>query len=313
MFTFSDVTGSRASRPSALAAAAVCVALSAAACTGSDDPPASVSTSTTTVTVPSPNPSADPATRTSAVASDVPGFSRRLTQSLQAMLNEQPGSVGIAIGPVNGTTPAQLFGDLPTEVSWSTIKVPLALAALRNVGAVAQPDINLAIMNSDNAAAERLWGMLGTPTEASAAVTEVLRDAGDTTTIVQSQKVRAGFTAFGQTEWSLVDQARFASQLPCMPDSAGILELMREVGGTQQWGAQSIEGTAVKGGWGPQPDAEGNYLVRQMAVIPAESGDVVVTMATTPDNGTFEDGTAVLDDVGAWITENLEALPAGRC
>ncbi|ORM28690.1 hypothetical protein [Williamsia sp. 1135] len=309
------MTGLRASRPSVLATAVVCVALSSAACTGSDDPPASISTSTstTTVTVPSPNPSADPATRTSAVASEVPGFSRRLTQSLQTMLNEQPGSVGIAIGPVNGTTPAQLFGDLPTEVSWSTIKVPLALAALREVGAVAQPDINLAIMNSDNAAAERLWEMLGTPTEAAAAVTDVLRSAGDTTTVVQSQNVRAGFTAFGQTEWSLMEQARFASQLPCMPDSAGVLALMREVGGTQQWGVQSIEGTAVKGGWGPQPDTEGNYLVRQMAVIPVESGDVVVTMATTPDNGTFEDGTAVLDDVGAWITENLDELPAGQC
>lgn len=229
------------------------------------------------------------------------------------MLNEQSGSVGIAIGPVNGTAPAQLFGDLPTEVSWSTIKVPLALAALREVGAVAQPDINLAIMNSDNAAAERLWGMLGEPTEASAAVTEVLREAGDTTTVVQSQKVRAGFTAFGQTQWSLVNQARFASQLPCMPDGAGILSLMRQVSGTQQWGVQSIDGTAVKGGWGPQADVEGNYLVRQMAVVPVDAGDVVVTMATTPDNGTFEDGTAVLDDVGAWIAENLDDLPAGQC
>ncbi|WP_146240374.1 hypothetical protein [Williamsia limnetica] len=309
------MTGSRGMRASVLAIAAVCVAQSSVACTGSDDPPASISTSTstTTVTVPSPNPSADPATRTSAIAADVPGFSRRLTQSLQAMLNEQPGSVGIAIGPVNGTAPAQYFGDLPTEVSWSTIKVPLAYAALRENGAAAQPDIDLAIMNSDNAAAERLWGMLGTPVEAAAAVTEVLREAGDTTTVVQSQKVRAGFTAFGQTEWSLVDQAQFASQFPCMPDSEGILALMREVSGTQQWGAQSIEGTAVKGGWGPQPDAEGNYLVRQMAVVPAGSGDVVVTLATTPDNGTFEDGTAVLDDVGAWIAENLDELPAGQC
>jgi hypothetical protein len=187
------------------------------------------------------------------------------------------------------------------------------LAALRQFGAAAQPDIDLAIMNSDNAAAERLWEMLGTPTEASAAVTRVLADAGDATTVVQSEKVRAGFTAFGQTQWSLVNQARFASQLPCMPDSAGILGLMRKVSGTQQWGVQKIEGTAVKGGWGPQPDPEGNYLVRQMAVVPTGSGDVVVTMTTTPDAGTFEDGTAILDTVGMWIAQHLDELPAGTC
>lgn len=286
----------------------------AAACTSSDDPPSSISTSTstTTITVPSPNPSADPATRT-AIAPEVPGFSRATTQKLQALLNTQPGSIGIAIGPVGGTAPAQYFGDLSTEVSWSTIKVPLALAALREYGAQAQPDINLAIMNSDNAAAERLWDMLGTPTEAAAAVTEVLREAGDTTTVVQSQRVRAGFTAFGQTEWSVVEQARFASQLPCMPGGAGILSLMQKVSGTQQWGVQMIEGTSVKGGWGPQPDAEGNYLVRQLAVVPTDTGEVAVTMATTPDGGTFEDGTAILDTVGTWILENLDELPAGQC
>jgi hypothetical protein len=269
--------------------------------------------STTSVPVPSPNPSADPATRTTTIATDVLGFSPATTRSLQTMLNGLPGSVGVAIGPVGTSESAQLFGDLATEVAWSSIKVPLALAAQRADPEGSEADIVLAITNSDNAAAQRLWESLGTPVEAAAAVRDILVEAGDTTTQVQSQQVRPGFTAFGQTQWSLLAQAEFATEFPCMPDSANILALMRNVSGSQQWGVQMIEDAAVKGGWGPEPDPEGNYLVRQLAVVPVGGAQVAITMATTPDGGTFEEGIAILDSVGAWISANLDELPAGTC
>lgn len=292
----------------------LCVSVVAGACTESVDTAVSTSVSTTTVTVvaPGPGPSGSPATTSTTSSVGTPGLKPATTQSLQAMVNRLPGAVGISIAPVGSDQPAQLFGDLPTEVAWSTIKVPLSLAAFRVFGGAAQPDIELAIVNSDNAAAERLWSMFGTPVQAAAAVQKVLKEAGDTTTVVQSQRVRSGFTAFGQTEWSLIEQARFAAQLPCMTESAGILTLMREVGGSQQWGTATIEGSAVKGGWGPQDPGPG-YLVRQLAVVPSGSGEVAVTMAATPDAGEFEDGTAILDTVATWISENLDHLPAGEC
>jgi hypothetical protein len=298
-----------------MAVATLVMAVAVSACTSADDPPASMlsPSSTASVPVPSPNPSADPATRTSTIATDVPGFSPVTTRSLQAMLNGLPGSVGVAIGPVGTSQPAQFFGDLDIDVAWSSIKVPLALAAQRADPEGSEADIVLAITNSDNAAAQRLWESLGTPVEAAAAVQDVLAEAGDTTTQVQSQQVRPGFTAFGQTQWSLLAQAEFAAAFPCLPDSTDILALMRKVSATQQWGVQMIEDTAVKGGWGPEPDPEGNYLVRQLAVVPVGDAQVAITMATTSDGGTFEDGTAILDSVGAWVSANLDELPAGTC
>jgi hypothetical protein len=38
-----------------------------------------------------------------------------------------------------------------------------------------------------------------------------------------------------------------------------------------------------------------------------------VTMATTPDAGNFEEGTAILATVATWISQNLDQLPAGAC
>lgn len=278
------------------------------ACTETVDSVSPTSASTTTVTVIEPSLSGSSMTRPPTAQTLKPATAR----ALQSMLSQLPGTVGISIAPVGGDQPGELFGDLPTEVAWSTIKVPLALAATRAYGQSAQSDIELAIVHSDNAAAERLWSMLGSPIQAAAAVQEVLREAGDTSTVVQSQRVRSGFTAFGQTEWSLIEQARFAARFPCMPDSAGILLLMRETAGSQQWGAAMIDEAAVKGGWGPQDPGPG-YLVRQLAVVPAGSGGVAITIATTPEAGDFEDGTAIVDTVATWISENLDQLPAGEC
>ena len=71
-----------------------------------------------------------------------------------------------------------------------------------------------AITESDNAAAESIWEGLGDPVTAARKVEDVLKEAGDSTT-VQSQKVRPEFTAFGQTYWPLIDQARFLAFAVC--------------------------------------------------------------------------------------------------
>jgi beta-lactamase class A len=123
--------------------------------------------------------------------------------------------MGIAISAVgNGKAPITL-GHWHDGPAWSTIKVPLVIAGYRAEDPPHITDeMTLAITESDNSAAESIWGSLGDPVTAAHKVEDVLRQTGDPT-IVQSQRVRPGFTAFGQTNWSLTNQVRFTSVAVC--------------------------------------------------------------------------------------------------
>ncbi|MCX5044974.1 hypothetical protein OG921_17535 [Aldersonia sp. NBC_00410] len=221
-----------------------------------------------------------------------------------------PGVVGIAVAPVGGST-ATVAGAWSTGVAWSTIKVPLALAALRANGESAASLADSAIMASDNAAAEGLWSLLGDPPTAAQAVGAVLAESGDSTTHVQSERVRPEFTAFGQTEWSLAAQALFTAHLPCLPGADAVTARMATLIPDQQWGLARIDGAVSKAGWGPGED--GKYLVRQLAVLSAPQGQSAVTVAVEPESGNFADGIAILDRVAAWLGDHLDLLPYGIC
>lgn len=237
------------------------------------------------------------------------------TASLAAEFAQlEPGlhsTVGIALSGVGpGQEPISL-GQWQSGPAWSTIKVPLIIAALR---AQVPPQITeamtAAITQSDNAAAETIWESLGTPTEAANKVEAVLRQAGDPT-IVQSQRVRPEFSASGQTDWSLAEQARFISVAVCDKANAPVFDLMGQVEADQRWGLGTIGGSRFKGGWGPSPT--GGYLVRQIGVLTTPSGTVAVALAALPHSGKFEDGTAALTTMTRWLRERLQALPAGDC
>ena len=218
---------------------------------------------------------------------------------------------GIAVSAVgNGQAPIML-GDWEHGPAWSTIKVPLIIAALRQENPPTVTDaMTAAITESDNAAAESIWASLGDPVTAARKVEAVLRQTGDSTT-VQSQKVRPEFTAFGQTDWSLTDQARFTSVAVCDSANAPVFALMGRVQPDQRWGIGTVPGAQFKGGWGPSPT--GSYLVRQLGVLPAPNGRIAVTLAAQPASGKFDDGTAALDEMASWLTAHLGALPAGQC
>ena len=84
-----------------------------------------------------------------------------------------------------GAKPTQLvFGDWPTGPAWSTSKVPLTIAALREEHQPTVTDeMRAAITKSDNAAAERIWENLGDPVTAAHKIEAVLREYGDPTTV----------------------------------------------------------------------------------------------------------------------------------
>lgn len=226
------------------------------------------------------------------------------------------GSEGLAFTSGGGAGTTQL-GSWQTGPGWSTVKVPLAVAAVAK--AQGQPDSGVqalmqrSITASDNAAAEQLWAYLGEPETAAVRVQAVLRSAGDSETRVQSQQVRPGFSAFGQTTWSLASQAGFVAALPCIKYSGQVLQLMGDVEADQRWGMGAVGLPAqFKGGWGP--GSSGGYLVRQMGIVTLADGSrIALAIASEPADGRFETGTANLTALARWAVANIRATGPGGC
>ncbi len=220
---------------------------------------------------------------------------RALETSFQNLSRSVPATIGVAIASA-GAEPVSL-GEWSDGVAWSTIKVPLAVAALR--AGVAHPDqLVAAITRSDNAAAEELWSQLGDP--AAPLVQSVLREAGDPVSVVESRRLRAEYTPFGQTRWSLTDQARFAAGLSRVSGASRIVDLMGTLSADHLWGL-AAKGFAAKGGWGP--GLTGGYLVRQLAIV---SETVGVAVAAEVQGGGYEAGVDAINSLADWVVD--EAL-----
>jgi hypothetical protein len=231
-----------------------------------------------------------------------------LGTSFAALAATIPATVGVAVASTGG---GRLFGSWADGPAWSTIKVPLSIAALRSSPDRAGPLVNMAIIQSDNTAAEQLWSMLGEPAAASHAVEAVLRDGKDTATVVQSQRVRDGYSAFGQTEWAVQAQAGFAARLPCLAGAGPVVDDMRTLGADQQWGLAGADGVAAKGGWGPGVD--GAYLVRQLATVSSPAGTFGVALAAQSKGGTYDAAVAAVNQLGDWVKQHRNEFPATPC
>ncbi|MFD3743170.1 hypothetical protein [Nocardia sp. NPDC058633] len=283
----------------ALSALLGAVVLVAAGCGA--EPKAARPSPTTTVPV------ADPG------ADDNGTFSIALPGSLAADFTELQqglrGSAGLAIMPVGGEKMVT-FGTWTTGPAWSTIKVPLAIAALRNSPSYSSY-ASAAITASDNGAADTLWASLGGGADAAQAVQNVLREGGDTSTTVPKTRTRADASIYGQAEWTLADQVRFASQLPCIPQSERVVGLMQQIIESHHWGLGAFGSAEFKGGWGP--DHGGKYLVRQFGLIDSPTGRIAIAFAAQPDSGSFSDGMTMLDKMTTLISGHLTELAGGHC
>lgn len=217
--------------------------------------------------------------------------------------------MSIAFAPVGASAAPTVLGDLGRPVAWSTAKVPLAIAVERTPqGPGLRPVMRQAITASDNDAAIRLWQSLGQPAVAATKVDQVLRDFADSTTRTQSQQVRPPYTSFGQTQWTLADQTRFATQLPCHSEAASVYAAMGDVIPSQSWGLGRLPSVHFKGGWGP---SSAGYLVRQFGIIDTPQGQVAVAIAV--DAPSFDQGTATLSRAAQWLGEHVDELPGGSC
>ena len=227
-----------------------------------------------------------------------------------------PGEAGLVVGAPGGGSPDFSGGSFTTGDAWSTIKVPIAERVLDDFGGPARisstqkANITSAITLSDAAAAlfADLEAKHGGLEGASDAVGEMLRQAGDDETVISTQG-RDSFSTYGQTDWSLANQFKYMAALAggCISNSANrsyLLGQMASVSGSDTYGLGSAGFPAKwKGGWGPGTD--GKYLVRQMGVMEVDGKQVVVAMAAIPDDGSFESGMSMLNDVARSVATRL--------
>ncbi|MEV6275676.1 hypothetical protein [Nocardia sp. NPDC051832] len=237
--------------------------------------------------------------------------SESLTAEFALLQPDLGGRVGLAIMPVGGGK-MTVLGDWTTGIAWSTIKVPLAIAALRHDPEGVLSDVEAAITWSDNGAADALWASLGAGAEAAKAVQQVLDEAGADDTDLAAPHTQLDLSAFGATEWTLTDQVKFASKLPCLAQTDTVTKLMGEITPEQGWGLGKLDDVEFKGGWGPD-DETGIYTVRQFGLVPTKSGQVAIAVAAQADSGTYDDSTALLDTLADLLDRHLGELRGGKC
>jgi hypothetical protein len=222
------------------------------------------------------------------------------------------GEEGVAVASLDRDGGVSSAGSLRSGVAWSTAKVPVVMAAI-SAGVGTRADAMQAITASDNAAADRIWRSLGGGEAAARAATGQLRQAGDASTQIEGRKLRAGLSAFGQTAWSLADQARFAAGMACTRAGAEVLELMGQVVSGQRWGLGSTEQPArFKAGWGPgiSPGSADGWLDRQFGIVEIDGRPIAVAIATTA--GDHDTGTQNVTAIARWAVSHVRARSAPR-
>ena len=272
-------------------ATALAAALALAGCWGSGEPePEAKVTETSTVTT---TVTTSPATPPEAPNDEPDEITEALSEAIDGVLSAHGGEAAVVVFAPEAEAAAGEVGD---DTAWSTMKVPVAMAALAE-GAGSAADVDAALRASDNEAAERLWQALGPGREAAAkAEAQIGRLAP--APAVPAAAPRPGFSAFGQTQWALADQARFAYELPCDALGRDILRPLSAPAEGLGFGLSGV-GVPAKAGWGP--DEGSRYLVRQFGRVEGFG----VAVAVRPAAGTFEAGQAALTDLAGALPSAL--------
>ena len=211
------------------------------------------------------------------------------------------GQLGVA---TVGTEGPEAAGFTDPSPAWSTIKVPIAVAAMRTNPAL-EADARAAVSASDNVAAQRLFDAVD-PDAVGAVLAEAGLDAR-----VNTEPLRPEFSTFGQTHLSVADEAVLADKLACAEGAGPVLALMGQVEPSQAYGLGTV-GALFKGGWGP--DAAGAYQVRQFGLVPRGDGTwAPLALTALPADGTYETGQAMLTLAAEILAKDLAQLPAAAC
>lgn len=175
-----------------------------------------------------------------------------LREGFEQLQAEELADFTIAWAPVGNPDAVQQLGSGDTLDAWSTIKVPIALAAVQerhgSLPEHAENDIALSLRVSDNDAARRLWNGLEQFGNPGRIVDDVLDSTGDQATSV-GRDAQGNDVPFGRTAWSVADAARFAAGMPCQPYSELVLDDMEAVDPEQSWGLGVLTSAGRTGPW----------------------------------------------------------------
>lgn len=231
-----------------------------------------------------------------------------LAAAFDAQATQLGGSYALAWRDAEGL---HVLGSAPGSTAWSTIKVPLAVAALEaDPGSATWTHVEAALTRSDNAAAEALWDRLGDPEAAADAVDAVLTAYGSPATRTESERVSPPYSAYGQTVWSVPDAARFAGALACAPAAAPageVRQVMSEVVADQRWGIGELDSAHLKGGWGPE--GSGGYVLRQLGDGRVGTERFALAVSARADDGVYA---SAAGDVTALVRWWVETVAPGR-
>lgn len=220
--------------------------------------------------------SSDPETKKASAPATAPSAPNpdsvrtQLDRAVEKTARKYHAKVGVAISAGNDTI---AVGDKGKGPVWSTIKVPIAIAALKD--GADKSLVDLAIKESDNDAAYSLWSQVQWHEgSADKAVEELLEDYGSHADIHN--------TAFGYSTWSLKDQAVFGAELPCIEEADYVHKVLKDIVSWQKIGLSKEERTRAKSGWGLDED-ENEYTYRQFGVHEVTGKRVGVALSVVTD------------------------------
>lgn len=217
-----------------------------------------------------------------------------LEEAVARIEKDSDTEVGIAL--YDGTRLTQ-SGSLQWLPAWSTMKVPIAMAAAEHCEAYDDDTIEqlttAAIEWSDNDAARALWDCMGTDDEASALVAAEVAKAG-TRVAVRG--------AFGTTRWSFAGQARYAHYLSQVDEDNAVVAAMHHIAEDQSYGLGRIKGVPFKGGWSDfEPD--GSWHTRQFGWLEIGGVRYGVAVGARSEAGSYDDTMDALDAVAEALTK----------
>jgi hypothetical protein len=242
--------------------------------------------------------------------------------SFEAMAAGLGAQVGLAVEPLGSEEVVEFGSLLQSGHAWSSIKPAILSTVMKeqgeSLGAEEEAWAEGAITASDNEDAAALFhtieGRQGGLAGASAAVGETIHEGGSASTVVSTAPPPAGaVSTYGQTEWPVGEAVRFYHGLAtCRIHGTSYIEaLMEQVISEQRWGLgqagfPSDPRVGMKGGWGPDTEAGGGYLVRQSGFVQNSSGGIAVAMMAIDESGSYPAGAEDLSAIAQWLAGELK-------
>ena len=214
-----------------------------------------------------------------------------LDEAVAAIEEETGTEVGVSL--FDGSEMTQ-SGSLYALPAWSTIKIPIARAAVEHCdyGADYVDELTEASIEwSDNDSARALWDCMGSDEKAGEMVREEIAKSG-------SQVKVEG--AFGTTSWSFPGQARYAYYLSQQDEDDPVIMEMHHIAEDQSYGLGTLETVPFKGGWSDD-ETNGSWHTRQFGWFDGYG----VAIGARSQDGSYDDTMDALDKIAELLKASV--------